>query len=98
MTKLDLFAPFREQYAADDAKHDGPEHWRSLDHKARTSASLELLEQEFPHGSALPPADPEQYDDGLVAAVRAFQSRHGLVQDGVVGNGTRAAMNVPVVG
>jgi murein L,D-transpeptidase YcbB/YkuD len=60
--------------------------------RARLAATGDLLAA----GSALPPADPEQYDEGLVAAVRAFQRRHGLAQDGVVGNGTRAAMNVPV--
>lgn len=56
MTKLDLFAPFREQYAAEEAEHGGPQYWRSLEHKERTEASRELVEQEFPHGSALPPA------------------------------------------
>jgi len=60
--------------------------------RARLTATGDLLAT----GTALPPIDPEVYDDGLVAAVRAFQSRHGLVQDGVVGTGTRAAMNVPV--
>lgn len=36
------------------------------------------------------------YDDTLVALVKAFQARHGLDVDGVVGKGTVAAMNVPV--
>jgi murein L,D-transpeptidase YcbB/YkuD len=40
--------------------------------------------------------DGEQYDDVLVAAVEAFQDRHGLTTDGVVGPGTLAALNVPV--
>jgi murein L,D-transpeptidase YcbB/YkuD len=38
----------------------------------------------------------EAYDDALVAAVRAFQRRHGLVADGNAGADTLAAMNVPV--
>jgi murein L,D-transpeptidase YcbB/YkuD len=38
----------------------------------------------------------EEYDDALVAAVKAFQDRHGLTADGVVGPGTLAALNVPV--
>lgn len=36
------------------------------------------------------------YDEALVAGVRAFQSRHGLAADGVLGAGTLAALNVPV--
>lgn len=36
------------------------------------------------------------YTAGLVAAVRAFQDRHGLEADGVVGTGTIAALNVSV--
>jgi len=38
----------------------------------------------------------EAYDDGLVQAVQAFQRRHGLEPDGVIGKGTLAALNVPV--
>ena len=30
-------------------------------------------------------ADPAQYDDALVAAVKEFQVRHGLVADGTIG-------------
>ena len=40
--------------------------------------------------------DAEAYDDALVAAVRAFQARHGLAADGNSGADTLAAMNVPV--
>lgn len=41
-------------------------------------------------------AEPESYDDALVAAVKKFQERHGLEQDGKVGRNTLAEMNVPV--
>ena len=41
-----------------------------------------------------PPASGH-YDDTLAAAVRRFQQRHGLDDDGVIGRGTLAALNVP---
>jgi murein L,D-transpeptidase YcbB/YkuD len=43
-----------------------------------------------------PPEDPAAFDDTVRAGVQAFQRRHGLDADGVVGRGTLAALNVPV--
>ncbi|NBB72039.1 MAG: L,D-transpeptidase family protein [Alphaproteobacteria bacterium] len=37
----------------------------------------------------------DRYDPALVAAVKRFQSRHGLEADGVIGPATRRALNVP---
>jgi len=42
---------------------------------------------------AFPAVDPAEYDEGLEAAVRVFQKRHGLNDDGVIGKRTLAAMN-----
>jgi murein L,D-transpeptidase YcbB/YkuD len=40
------------------------------------------------------PAAVARYDGALVDAVRAFQRRHGLADDGIVGRATRAALEV----
>jgi len=39
--------------------------------------------------------EADVYDDGLVEAVRRFQTRHGLLPDGVIGFGTVDALNIP---
>lgn len=41
------------------------------------------------------PEEPRHYDERLAGAVRAFQQRHRLKVDGVVGPQTRAEMNLP---
>ena len=40
--------------------------------------------------------EPEIYDDALVDAVKRFQARQGLENDGVIGASTIVAMNVPL--
>jgi murein L,D-transpeptidase YcbB/YkuD len=42
------------------------------------------------------PPDPSLFDADLKRAVEAFQHRHGLAADGVIGPSTLAAMNQPV--
>ena len=42
------------------------------------------------------PLDSDLYDEALTEAVRAFQERHRLTADGVVGPATLAELNVPV--
>ncbi|MDX2165815.1 MAG: L,D-transpeptidase family protein [Deltaproteobacteria bacterium] len=46
---------------------------------------------------AAPPADPTHYDETLAAAVRAFQRRHGLADDAVVGPSTLRTLQTPPV-
>jgi murein L,D-transpeptidase YcbB/YkuD len=43
--------------------------------------------------AATPPADPTLFDAQLAAGLRAFQRRHGLDDDGVLGPRTRDALN-----
>jgi murein L,D-transpeptidase YcbB/YkuD len=43
-----------------------------------------------------PAAGPDMLDPPLVEALKAFQRRHGLEDDGTLGRATLAAMNVPV--
>ncbi|MGD9333126.1 MAG: L,D-transpeptidase family protein [Desulfobacterales bacterium] len=60
---------------------------------------VESLRKRLAVSGDLEPQDrPTQlgFDDGLEVAVKAFQYRHGLQIDGVVGKKTRQAMNVPV--
>jgi L,D-transpeptidase YcbB len=45
--------------------------------------------------AAEPAAEPDLYDPVLAAAVEAFQALHGLDADGVVGEKTLVALNVP---
>jgi len=51
---------------------------------------LEIAETQPEDGSAF---DPELFDDGVEAAVKAFQKDYGISSDGLVGNGTRKALN-----
>ncbi|MGE5946230.1 MAG: L,D-transpeptidase family protein [Betaproteobacteria bacterium] len=56
----------------------------------RLMQRLEVL-GDLPGGSSVPP----RYSEAAVAGVRAFQQRHGLTPDGVIGKGTIDAIEVP---
>jgi len=49
---------------------------------------------DLPRDAAIPESDPPIYTGALVDAVKAFQRRHGLDTDGVIGPGTIRAVNV----
>jgi murein L,D-transpeptidase YcbB/YkuD len=97
------FVPALERYRAIQA--DGG--WPMLPagpslHPGDTDPAIPLLRTRLAVSGDLPdptpPAgiEPALYDTGLAPAVRAFQRRHGLIDDGVIGRHTRAALNVSV--
>lgn len=61
--------------------------------RRRLTASSDPEERRL---AALRGLDNERFDADLAEAVRRFQRRHGLDDDGAVGARTRGAMNVPV--
>ncbi len=58
-------------------------------------ARLLRLVGDLPPDAALP-ADPQVYEGALVEAVKRFQRRHGLDDDGRLGLGTVKQLNVPL--
>lgn len=61
---------------------------RVVELRKRLAATGELGEAQLNEDQA--------YDDALVEAVKAYQRRHGLEDDGVIGRGTLAMLNIPV--
>lgn len=64
----------------------------------RAALLRDRLGVEGDYAPADPVPDAEYFDEGLAAAVVAFQARHALATDGVVGARTLEALNVPVQG
>ncbi len=73
-------------FAKGEKVEAGGQDPRVAEVRARLRATGELGAA-LDDGSAL-------YDEALQAAVRRFQNRHGLTEDGVIGPGTVAALNV----
>lgn len=64
-----------------------------------TDVRVPLLRARLAITDGAPPGRPgaaATYDEELVAAVKWFQKRHGLEDDGAVGRNTVSALNVPV--
>ena len=69
--------------------------------KGDRDARVETLRRSLEARGDLAPSeggDRSAYDNGLETGVKAFQRRHGLEPDGVVGDATAAALNVPAAG
>jgi len=64
---------------------------------SNTGQLAALLRQlgDLPREAALP-ANPDVYGGPLVAAVKRFQTRHGLLADGRIGKATVAELNTPL--
>lgn len=67
----------------------GDRHADVADLRRRLDASGDLA----PQGGT---DDPRRFDATLAAAVKRFQRRHGVAEDGVVGPNTLGMLNVPV--
>jgi murein L,D-transpeptidase YcbB/YkuD len=65
------------------------------DRDPRVGALRTILAATGDHLPGAPPLDPELFDGEIERSVKAFQRRHGLEPDGVVGAGTAAALDVP---
>lgn len=77
--------PRPERTIAEGDEYAGAEQLRSL------LTAVGDLER-----SAQPPENPALIDAALASAVRRFQRRHGLEQDGVIGKQTYAALATPL--
>jgi murein L,D-transpeptidase YcbB/YkuD len=97
------FAPALERYRAIQAQGGWPTvpAGPSL-HPGDSDAAIPVLRTrlavtgDFTTTAPPSPAEAAVYDDALADAVQAFQRRHGLIDDGVIGRHTRAALNVSV--
>lgn len=68
-------------------------------HPGASDPVVSLVRRRLEISGDLPPGSPPEsnlYDAALANAVKAFQARHGLTADGVIGRQTRAALAVPV--
>ncbi|WP_080745255.1 L,D-transpeptidase family protein [Cupriavidus necator] len=74
--------------ALPDSKLTPGQRWAGIAALAGRLAGL----GDLPAGTPVPP----RYEGALVEGVKAFQSRHGLQPDGVIGQATLAQLNAPI--
>jgi len=66
-------------------------------HPGERGPEVRALRTRLAWEAPLPPVERDHdFDEGLAAALRAYQARCGLAADGVLGPATRAALDVPV--
>lgn len=104
---LDLYRGLRRalaQYralAADPAIQPVPPDTTKPVHPGEPYAGVRMLRQRLIALGDVPADAPESdastvYGEPLIDGVRAFQARHGLLADGVIGPRTQAALRVPI--
>lgn len=101
--RIPMYAALRRALAAYRALADHPAWRGSLSVPRRKLAPGDAYDQlpvlaqrlealgDLPAGGAVPP----RYEGALVTALQAFQERHGLAADGVLGAATLQQLNVP---
>ncbi|MDB5779804.1 MAG: Peptidoglycan-binding domain 1 protein [Polaromonas sp.] len=104
--RLPIYASLREALAAYRARADRPAWRQPLPPlpggqagklaPGQAYAGLAALAERLADLGDLPPglALPARYDEPLIKAVKAFQQRHGLGADGLLGKATLAALQV----
>ncbi|HEX8816364.1 MAG TPA: L,D-transpeptidase family protein [Terriglobales bacterium] len=89
-----------EQYASEGEVEQLPVPQKTVaagDNYAGVPALTKRLRRvgDLPADATLP-SDPQAYDGALVEAVKRFQRRHGLADDGRIGADTVKQLNVPI--
>ena len=95
------FEQLRHKYLALKAEAERPDIVRiprgTLLRKDMKHAHVTLLRKRLKIAVVEPedgsPFDPELFDDSVLEAVKTFQKDYGIATDGLVGNGTRRALN-----
>lgn len=88
-------AKYRKLAAAEPWPQIGDgESIRPGEHDPRIPALRQRLAITGELAQHAPPKDEKFFDDELVEAVKVFQKYHGLTRDGVIGQKTRAALNI----
>lgn len=95
------FEKLRQKYLHLKAAHESTDIVRippgALLRKGTTHAHVALLRKRLEIAEVAPDDgsdfDPELFDDAVLDAVKTFQTEYGISADGLVGNGTRRALN-----